>query len=504
MLRLRMSRFLLSVALVILIQPLASGEERQLTNSSDNDLLLVSSGEQHLEERVSLVTIDQGLLYAFEESLRDDMLAPFYPGAIDNDVYGGFVEDRSATWEWQFGLYSDKWVVAQARYTWTAAKAALRYAADPAMANLYMDSAAAGFEFLQRMWGFDYGGGRIGMALVVDRDGSSPRVGNKGTYLVYGNAHALYAVAAYYTASGESDALDLAVQVYDFLNDYLYDTSNGGYYINLTDMRKDTNVNLHVLEALIEFYQALPEMHNLRPEVASRIGELINCFGEKAIHCEGESATDCFAYPVMDRNWTSNSNTVSFGHDAEMAFLMVEAMEALGQDPLASPYMVKIRRVVDFTFSHAGYRSDGALYYTGTYDNGNVTIIDSQLQWWPQAEGLSAVCLMRKLFPNDPFYEGTIALTWTFIDSHVIDHTNHGWVRQADGWSLDKASEWHANYHHGRALINCLDWLSNPCEGDGESDGDNDGVDLSRVVAHGGVDIDIFAEDFGRVDCPTF
>jgi hypothetical protein len=111
---------------------------------------------------------------------------------------------------------------------------------------------------------------------------------------------------------------------------------------------------------------------------------------------------------------------------------------------------------------------------------------------------------MRKLFPNDPFYEGTIALTWTFIDSHVIDHTNHGWVRQADGWSLDKASEWHANYHHGRALINCLDWLSNPCEGDGESDGDNDGVDLSRVVAHGGVDIDIFAEDFGRVDCPTF
>ena len=43
------------------------------------------------------------------------------------------------------------------------------------------------------------------------------------------------------------------------------------------------------------------------------------------------------------------------------------------------------------------------------------------------------------------------------------------------------------------------------CEGDFEpSDGDTDGLDLARVLESGGVDIDIFAEDFGRTDCPSF
>lgn len=50
--------------------------------------------------------------------------------------------------------------------------------------------------------------------------------------------------------------------------------------------------------------------------------------------------------------------------------------------------------------------------------------------------------------------------------------------------------------------MNCLDWLSDKCEGDFEPDGDTDGRDLARVVESGGVAMGIFAEDFGRVDCP--
>ena len=133
---------------------------------------------------------------------------------------------------------------------------------------------------------------------------------------------------------------------------------------------------------------------------------------------------------------------------------------AMGQDPINSPYIEKIRKVVDFTFSHQGYRSDGALYYTGTYNNGSISITDSQLQWWPQGEGLSAVCLMQKLYPDDPFYSDTLNLSWSFINSDVIDHTYRGWVNQAGQMNGPKASEWHANYHSGRALMNCLTWLS--------------------------------------------
>jgi hypothetical protein len=96
----------------------------------------------------------------------------------------------------------------------------------------------------------------------------------------------------------------------------------------------------------------------------------------------------------------------------------------------------------------------------------------------------------------------TISLTWSFIENQIIDQNNNGWVRQAGGWNIAKAFEWHANYHNSRALMNCLNWLSNPCEGDFEPDGDTDGSDLVKLVENGGIDINVFAEDFGRVNCP--
>jgi unsaturated rhamnogalacturonyl hydrolase len=398
---------------------------------------------------------DQALLDAFNESLRYDLLYPYYPTAEDTG-YGGFVEDRSSTWALEQD--SDKFVVTQARYTWTAAEASQFYADNPSLAAICLHSAAVGFAFLQEMWGYDYGEGRTGIALWVDRGGSNGSGG--GNYLVYGHAFALYGAAAYYSASGDPDALDFAVDCYNFLDDNLYDNEYGGYYITLDDVdkQKDTNVNVHMLEALIEFYQALPESHGLRSEVASRLSELLACFHDYAMHYE--IGTDCFTYPVMSRDWTSSSNTVSFGHDLELAMLMVEAIVALGQDPLTSPYLEKIRDVVDFTFTHEGYRSDGGIYYTGEYNSGTVSVTDSTLEWWPQAEGLGTACLMRMLFPDDSLYSDAIDLTWSYIESEFIDPTNHGWVTEAGEMDWDKANEWHANYHNGRALMNGLTWLS--------------------------------------------
>ena len=40
------------------------------------------------------------------------------------------------------------------------------------------------------------------------------------------------------------------------------------------------------------------------------------------------------------------------------------------------------------------------------------------------------------------------------------------------------------------------------CEGDFEPDGDVDGSDLAQLIDSGGVDIEIFAADLGRINCP--
>lgn len=428
------------------------------------DPKVVPPPNQYMDHIAPRAAIDQELLIAFDESLRYDLLYPYYPTAEDS--YGGFVEDRGSTWT--LHQNKDKYVVAQARYTWTAAKASLFYADDPSQASIYRNSAAVGFEFLTRMWGQNYDG-LTGIALMSDRDGSNGRVGDKEDLVVYGHAFAIYAAAAYFEASGEPAALDFAVDGYNFLNDYGHDSTYGGYYVTASNMNKDTNVNLHMLEALIALYQVMPTSHTLHLEVASRISELLVHLHDDAIHCV--SGTDCFTYPVMDRDWTASDNSISFGHDLELAFLMVDAMVTLGQNPLNSPFIKKIKNMVDFTFTHAGYRSDGGLYYTGTYSGGSVKVTENRLSWWTQAEGLGALCMMRMLFPGDPFYSDTMSLTWQFIENNIIDQSENGWVRKAGDLSATKAFEWHSNYHNSRALMNCLRWFSDDCE-----DADEDGV----------------------------
>ena len=429
------------------------------------------SGEGDVVEQSSAaVSIDPSLMTAFGTSLRDDLLTPYYPTAHDGS-YGGFVEDRSGTWALQQD--SDKFISAQARYTWTAARASQFYAtSSPTAAAQYKASAAVGFAFLQKMWRDTANG----FGLMVDRNGSNPRNTGKETYIVYGNAFGMYGAAAYYAASGDANALALATNAFNYLDTYFYDPQYGGYYITASDKRKETNTNVHVLEALIELYNAMPPSNSLRSVVGSRLSELLARFHDSAIHCP--ATNDCFAYPVMNQDWTASTSDVSFGHDLELSILMVQAISALGQDPASSPYIVKLKKVVDFTFSHGGYRSDGGFYYTGTYSNGTVSINDSQLQWWPQAEGIGALCRMRSLFPSDTTYEPLLSKSWSYINSQFIDHTNHGWVRQAGDWNIAKAWEWHCNYHNGRALMNCLGWLTGAAScSDGVQNQGETGVD---------------------------
>lgn len=423
-----------------------------------------------IEQSSAAVSLDASLLTAFGTSLRDDLLTPYYPAAHDGS-YGGFVEDRSGTWALQQD--GDKFISAQARYIWTASKASQFYAtSNPTAAAQYKASAAVGFAFLQKMWRDSANG----FGMMVDRNGSNPRNSGKETFIVYGNAFGMYAAAAYYAASGDANALTLAINTFNYLDTYFYDPQYGGYYITATDKRKETNTNVHVFEALIELYSDMPTSHSMRATVGSRLTELLARFHDSALHCP--TTGDCFAYPMMNQDWSGNTSDVSFGHDLELATLMVQAIAALGQDPATSPYIAKIKKVVDFTFSHGGYRSDGGFYYTGTYSNGTVSINDSQIQWWPQAEGVGALCRMRSLFPDDTTYEPLLTKSWGYINSQIIDHTNHGWVRQAGDWSIAKAWEWHCNYHNGRALMGCLTWLAGaPSCSDGIQNQGETGVD---------------------------
>src|SRR5690606_3623715 len=121
------------------------------------------------------------------------------------------------------------------------------------------------------MWDKTYGG----FYQTVDRSGKVlPDENAQKT--AYGNAFAIYGLAAYVMASGDTAALSLAQKAFMWLEEHSHDPVHKGYYQHLhrngtpvvrdetvpvdSDLGyKDQNSSIHLLEAFTELYQVWPD-----------------------------------------------------------------------------------------------------------------------------------------------------------------------------------------------------------------------------------------------------
>jgi len=141
-----------------------------------------------------------------EKSIKTELLNKWYPQSVDS-IYGGFLS--TYTYDFKPTGSQDKFIVTQARHTWTTAKAAELYPDIP----YYIKCSKNGYHFLRDvMWDKTYGG----FYNLVDRQGkkkSDPKVPKDA----YGNSFAIYALAAYYKASADTGALNLAKNAFLWL-----------------------------------------------------------------------------------------------------------------------------------------------------------------------------------------------------------------------------------------------------------------------------------------------
>ena len=189
------------VALLLLIAIIASAQKK-------------SSGKS--------ATINERLQIAAEmdKSIRTELLNKWYPQCIDS-LYGGFLS--TFTYNFQPTGPQDKMIVTQARHVWSNAIASLLY---PDVAY-YKQGAKHGFAFLQNvMWDKINGG----FFTLVDRKGN---VKDSTGKMTYGNAFGIYASAAWYRASGDTNALALAKNCFWWLEKHCHDPVYKGYYQDL-------------------------------------------------------------------------------------------------------------------------------------------------------------------------------------------------------------------------------------------------------------------------------
>lgn len=412
-------------------------------------------------------------------SLENDILRYWYPRVIDT-VDGGYISRY--TFDWKEDSVQDKFLVYETRHIWTTAQL---YEFMPERTE-FLRYSKHGYEFLRdHMWDEEYGG----FYIAVDKKGN-PMAGLIDGKTVYGQAFSLYGLAKYFIVSGDSGALDLARKEFQWMENGPHDAEFGGYFEVLardgkpiTDYKpgnrrdrnsqfnigfKDFNSSIHLLEALSTLYQAWPD-----PLVKERLEEMLVIVRDKMI-VPGDYLVQYF-YADLQRvpgqvlkNRTGNEHwlgePITFGHDIETAFLLLEAAESLGWEE--SSVMPVCERLVEHTLKFGWDDDNGGIFDDGSHVTpDSVIIIRDSKSWWAEVESLNTLLLMSKKVPEkrDEYFD-LFLKQWEYIDKYVIDHTygevfSHGTDTRPDTKLQSKAHGWKASYHTVRALVHCLKML---------------------------------------------
>ena len=412
----------------------------------------------------------RALADTLRRSWRDELLAPWYPRAVDRER-GGFLSRFDA--DWRPVGDQEKMIVSQARHVWTNARAA-QFFGDAA----YLDHARHGFRFLRdAMWDRERGG----FYWLVARDGT-PRPDADGRVVkqAYGTAFGIYALAAYYDASRDPEALRLAQEAFRWLDRHAHDSVHGGYFNYLerdgtplragfrNDPPKDQNSSIHILEA---FAELLPLWSD--PTLRARTEEMLALVRDR-IRVDPGYLTLFHTADWRPVSWRDSSEAarradryyhdhVSFGHDVETAYLLLEASHALGREHDGATRRAA-KQMVDHALTHGWDGANGGFVEAGYYypDRPGLTVVDSTKNWWAQAEGLNTLLLMAELHPDDPMrYADRFRTLWRYVSANLIDHERGGWYaggldRQPEMRRADKGHIWKATYHESRAYLNVI------------------------------------------------
>ena len=309
----------------------------------------------------------------------------------------------------------------------------------------------------------------------------------------YGNAFGIFALSAYYKASKDTGALNLARKTFLWLEKNSHDPIKKGYFQHLqrngtpihrnTDTTsnaetgyKDQNSSIHLLEAFAELYQVWPD-----DLLRERLNEMLVLIRDTITNPKG------YLILFLQPDWTPvsfrdsservimrhhNLEHVSFGHDVETAYLMLEASEVLGlKNDTATSIVAK--RMVDHALRNGWDSEAGGFYDEGYYfkDRPAITIIRDTKNWWAQAEGLNTLLLMADLYPTDEMqYYNKFEMLWKYADTNLIDHQYGDWYsggldKEPQMKTALKGNIWKAAYHQYRSLENCIKRLRAEKEG---------------------------------------
>ena len=307
----------------------------------------------------------------------------------------------------------------------------------------------------------------------------------------YAIAFAIYGLSEYARATGDREALEYALDLYDCIEEHAFDDEQNGYieactreWGKLGDMRlseldanypKSQNTHLHIMEAYANLLRCLKEMRaqeqcdyvptigsvlpvgiSVPPEtmvsVEGALRNIISIFIDKILNPE-TNHLDLF----FDMDWTRGAGHLeSYGHDIECSWLLHEAALVLGDENLLEKVENVVQKVAKA--SEKGLREDGSMIHEANLDTGHV---DDDLHWWVQAENVVGWFNVWQHFGDEEAFKKS-EKCWHYIKENLVDFDNGEWFwsRHSDGTLNtvdDKAGFWKCPYHNSRMCLEIIE-----------------------------------------------
>ena len=307
----------------------------------------------------------------------------------------------------------------------------------------------------------------------------------------YAIGFAIYGLSEYARATGNREALDYALQLYDCIEEHAFDHEYNGYIEAMTrdwqpiaDMRlsefdanypKSQNTHLQIIEPYTNLLRCLKELQaqetcDYVPVLGSVLPVGISVPQENVYRVEASlrNLIDIFTDRILnpkthhldlffDMDWTRGAGQLeSYGHDIECSWLLHEAALVIGDKQVLKKVEPIVREVA--AASAKGLRPDGSMIHEANLDTGHV---DDDLHWWVQAENVVGWFNIWQYFGDDDALQKALHC-WQYIKENLIDWERGEWFwsRHADGTlntNDDHAGFWKCPYHNSRMCLEIIE-----------------------------------------------
>ena len=307
----------------------------------------------------------------------------------------------------------------------------------------------------------------------------------------YAIGFTIYGLSEYARATGDREALDYAMELYECIEEHSLDREYNGYieactreWGEIADMRlseldanypKSQNTHLHIIEPYTNLFRCIKELKaaescdyvpaigSVLPigvtvpddfvvRLESSLRNLITIFTDKILNPETHHL-DLF----FDMDWTREAGRLeSYGHDIECSWLMHEAALVLGDETV----LRKVEAVVQMVAkaSEKGLNEDGSMVHEANLDTGYV---DTDRHWWVQAENVVGWINIWQYFGDESALQKALR-GWQYIKDNLIDREGGEWWWSRDperniNRKDDKAGFWKCPYHNSRMCLELME-----------------------------------------------